>query len=634
MSFALLHADKQKREAEAKAKKDAKDRQLLESSIRHGAPAPAAYCLELKRDVVAPYTEQVMDTASQKERMEKRLEELQLLRAARDASTTLDVPPPFSMPPPPPSMRESTTLRLRANTGPLPPPPDMLSPGRKVTEPPPKPADLLSPRDSNATPRTAAKSKAQQVSGQPVPTSAITGDELEDLVGPPRATSDFPPHIRAMLKQSVNVWGATPANSAMCKTKEDLRDPDDPVVPVEASPPLPANNTRPQSEQDPELRAAEESWKHETSSNKHDTLDESIRHFLQPPQDLPRDGKPDLVAVFFGEQEPGSRPPSGSPNSSGSTVSEHLSWEQALKQQKHSSNSPVASGVTSPLELSHDRVRRASGVMPDGITPTEDNSNVKVQLTSIMRITGDKLCRRGACCYKTEAACSGRPGRQGTELTLSSSNPTGTMVRSRRVGGSSILGTDHYVHKYDALDQDDEACQMEYCAALCFLIACEKTPDMGRRSDEILVKVQLFVESNQSEHALRANRNESKHCFELGRYLAAQKKPPLISNGALIAAALYLGLAKIEDFDLYQGPWLPIYIYDATAAVTVPPAEPAPSALSLSDKGLLQRSTSTQSLQFRTAGSTLRVEDKQAKRTSNAGSTLARFFGSSKGDPK
>src|SRR4051812_20416471 len=115
--------------------------------------------------------------------------------------------------------------------------------------------------------------------------------------------------------------------------------------------------------------------------------------------------------------------------------------------------------------------------MPDGMTPAEDNSDIKTQLSSIMRITGDKLCRRGGCCYKTEAACSGRMGRQGTDLTLSTSNATGTMMRMRPArAGSSILGPNHYVHKYDALDPEDEACQMEYCAALCFLIACEKTP--------------------------------------------------------------------------------------------------------------------------------------------------------------
>lgn len=578
--------------------------------------------------------------------------------------------------PPPPDVNRNTVrimLKDRMLSPPPPPPPDpgisSLSDSNKcstsLSSSAKKTTTVSSPRKSTvelkhsasnesvssgshsstegstlAKPRTVPKSPPVTVSAQKFNAAeqhtAFQPDP--DAIFLPRDSTAFSPEIRKLLHKKINVWGSTPdmvATQEEEEREEEMERERQRQV-QEAMAATAANMTEPADN----LELALRSFMNVSAAAE----DSATRHFLDPPKELRHTDRYDAAMLLFGDVEPGSRPGSGV-SSQATRTPEQLSWDDMIRNGSRpvsgsslensrekvppivvDSNSSAGALSTSP------RQRRASGVS-DGNSPDEDQTDLRTQLVSIKRITGDQLCRRGICCYRTESACGGRVNRT-TMLEVSSKG--GTIVRRPR-GGSTVGAAGGYVHRGDALDPESEQCLMEYAAAVCFLIACERTPpDMGRRSDDLLDKVDIFVDSHLDDHPLRSNRSESKHRFMVKDYLARKGVPKLcVSNGALIAAALYLGIAKLDDLDRYLGPWLPIYVYDGQAAVVTPnmPATPEQAAASLTPPApeMASPRSSPLSTSSKSTPHLLRVESKQEKRSSSGASTLSRLFGSSRG---
>lgn len=203
------------------------------------------------------------------------------------------------------------------------------------------------------------------------------------------------------------------------------------------------------------------------------------------------------------------------------------------------------------------------------VSPGEyrDAATVEQQLRAILKTTGTALCKRGWRCWDSSAPCGGR-----IDLPTVMAN-TGTVVHRRQKTPEEL--TQCYKHRLDALDPSDEGVQLEYIAAILFLRDCEENRYVGRRSDDLLIRIDVFLDCALERHPLRKPEVPTKTPKDSPDRLRlldriAQRKVR-VSNGVLIAAAIYLKLVRMDelcDSDTCKGlVYVPIYIQDEHAGV-------------------------------------------------------------------
>lgn len=188
-----------------------------------------------------------------------------------------------------------------------------------------------------------------------------------------------------------------------------------------------------------------------------------------------------------------------------------------------------------------------SGIKPLPAYANTDQADIQTQLESLKLVLANRVCKRGWCCWRSNAPCKGRT-RTGSSAMLV------TMSRASQSAPPTVDGTGYHHHADEEIIPEDLRLQMEYAVAVAFLESCYlnniKEP---RPSDELLEYMDEFVQSDLTKHPAfssgPATLKDSAMNRELRIYLGMNDNRTRlhVSHGALILAAIYLRLVKLEE---------------------------------------------------------------------------------------
>jgi hypothetical protein len=202
------------------------------------------------------------------------------------------------------------------------------------------------------------------------------------------------------------------------------------------------------------------------------------------------------------------------------------------------SDSRSSPGVSSPGYTPPER----SSSRPLGASTNTDMADCQTQLESLKLAVGNRVCRRGWCCWRSNAPCRGRV-RAGS-----------TLSRSSQASGYGADGKGYTHHADEEIIADNLRTQMEYATAVCFLEGCQIINiTQPRLSDDLLEYMDDFVKSRLRTHPNWTSSatpvKDTAMNRELRGYLESEENRQSlhICHGVLILAGIYARVIKLEE---------------------------------------------------------------------------------------
>jgi hypothetical protein len=256
------------------------------------------------------------------------------------------------------------------------------------------------------------------------------------------------------------------------------------------------------------------------------------------------------------------RPTGGSSGGGSSSAGDRISSGESLPGTLEDSNNSIGA-AKSP---------RRPRLVSIAQQADQDSTTVADQLTSLLLLTSNRLCRRGWCCWLSGAPCNG-PAKD-----LPAAPPIGTL--SRKSSAAAIMQSSSkfgpgatkiaYQHRdEEVLHWDDPELQMEYVASIAFLQGCFPVNSNPRRSDALVPFLDTYVKSGLNAHPrwpqggapLKLSK-ENKALKELLEAREKKGKSLRVSHAAVILAGIYLQVIKLDQLlsESHVETWADVYM--------------------------------------------------------------------------